>query len=78
MTGGQLTGVSLQYLLHYLLSVKNWLNRYSWQRSPVSITAWALLRDSYHGGAVPPVPGSAHSRGGAPPGPAGLWGRGAR
>ncbi|XP_073655516.1 cyclin-Q isoform X2 [Tursiops truncatus] len=39
-----------KYLLHYLLSVKNWLNRYSWQRSPVSITAWALLRDSYHGG----------------------------
>lgn len=29
-------------------------------------------------GAVPPVPGSAHSRGSAPPGPAGLWGRGAR
>lgn len=45
-----LTGVSLQYLLHYLISLKNWLNRYSWQRTPISITAWALLRDSYHGG----------------------------
>ncbi|XP_055964681.1 cyclin-Q isoform X2 [Sorex fumeus] len=39
-----------QYLLHYLLSLKNWLNRYSWQRTPISVTAWALLRDSYHGG----------------------------
>ncbi|XP_057574875.1 cyclin-Q isoform X3 [Hippopotamus amphibius kiboko] len=38
------------YLLHYLVSLKNWLNRYSWQRTPVSVTAWALLRDSYHGG----------------------------
>nr|XP_055194971.1 cyclin-Q isoform X1 [Nyctereutes procyonoides] len=38
------------YLLHYLISLKNWLNRYSWQRTPVSVTAWALLRDSYHGG----------------------------
>nr|XP_025131813.1 cyclin-Q isoform X6 [Bubalus bubalis] len=39
-----------KYLLHYLVSLKNWLNRYSWQRTPVSITAWALLQDSYHGG----------------------------
>lgn len=39
-----------KYLLHYLLSLKNWLNRHSWQRTPVSVTAWALLRDSYHGG----------------------------
>ncbi|XP_019610729.1 cyclin-Q isoform X2 [Rhinolophus sinicus] len=39
-----------KYLLHYLISLKNWLNRYSWQRTPISITAWALLRDSYHGG----------------------------
>lgn len=45
-----LTCVSLQYLLHYLVSLKNWLNRYSWQRTPISVTAWALLRDSYHGG----------------------------
>ncbi|XP_022347050.1 cyclin-related protein FAM58A isoform X2 [Enhydra lutris kenyoni] len=39
-----------KYLLHYLISLKNWLNRYSWQRTPISVTAWALLRDSYHGG----------------------------
>ncbi|KAG8518495.1 Cyclin-Q [Galemys pyrenaicus] len=38
-----------KYLLHYLISLKNWLNRYSWQRIPISVTAWALLRDSYHG-----------------------------
>ncbi|XP_008575265.1 PREDICTED: cyclin-related protein FAM58A [Galeopterus variegatus] len=39
-----------KYLLHYLISLKNWLNRYRWQRTPIAITAWALLRDSYHGG----------------------------
>ncbi|XP_032253317.1 cyclin-Q isoform X3 [Mirounga angustirostris] len=39
-----------KYLLHYLISLKNWLNRYCWQRTPISVTAWALLRDSYHGG----------------------------
>ncbi|XP_007955391.1 cyclin-Q [Orycteropus afer afer] len=38
-----------KYLLHYLISLKNWMNRYSWQRTPISVTAWALLRDSYHG-----------------------------
>ncbi|XP_070258929.1 cyclin-Q-like [Myotis yumanensis] len=39
-----------RYLLHYLISLKNWLNPYSWQRTPISVTAWALLRDSYRGG----------------------------
>ncbi|XP_005886233.1 PREDICTED: cyclin-related protein FAM58A [Myotis brandtii] len=39
-----------KYLLHYLISLKNWLNPYSWQRTPISVTAWALLRDSYRGG----------------------------
>lgn len=39
-----------KHLLHYLISLKNWLNRHSWQRTPISVTAWALLRDSYHGG----------------------------
>ncbi|XP_070258886.1 cyclin-Q-like [Myotis yumanensis] len=39
-----------RYLLHYLISLKNWLTPYSWQRTPISVTAWALLRDSYRGG----------------------------
>ncbi|KAG6920376.1 family with sequence similarity 58 member A [Chelydra serpentina] len=39
-----------KYLLHYLLSLRPWLNRHGWERSPVSAAAWALLRDSYHGG----------------------------
>lgn len=39
-----------KYLLHYLLSLQNWMNRYTWQRTPIALTAWALLRDSYHGG----------------------------
>ncbi|XP_061076119.1 cyclin-Q [Conger conger] len=38
-----------KYLLHYLLSLKALLNRHSWSRTPVCETAWALLRDSYHG-----------------------------
>ncbi|XP_070258888.1 cyclin-Q-like [Myotis yumanensis] len=41
-----------RYLLHYLISLKNWLNPYSWQRTPISVIAWALLRDSYRGGFV--------------------------
>ncbi|KAH0628790.1 hypothetical protein JD844_010314 [Phrynosoma platyrhinos] len=38
-----------KYLLHYLLSLKHWMNRHSWDRTPVAVAAWALLRDSYHG-----------------------------
>nr|XP_033776956.1 cyclin-Q isoform X1 [Geotrypetes seraphini] len=38
-----------KYLLHYLLSMKHWMNRHSWERTPVAAAAWALLRDSYHG-----------------------------
>ncbi|XP_067833051.1 cyclin-Q-like [Heptranchias perlo] len=38
-----------KYLLHYLVSLRNWMNRHSWNRTPVVVTAWALLRDSYHG-----------------------------
>ncbi|KAJ8260390.1 hypothetical protein GJAV_G00181550 [Gymnothorax javanicus] len=38
-----------KYLLHYLLSLKALLNRHAWGRTPVCETAWALLRDSYHG-----------------------------
>eukprot|EP00069_Balaena_mysticetus_P008184 bmy_19612T0 len=41
---------ALRFQVSFQHPHKNWLNRYSWQRSPVSITAWALLRDSYHGG----------------------------
>ncbi|XP_060108271.1 cyclin-Q [Heteronotia binoei] len=37
-----------KYLLHYLLSLKHWMNRHSWDRTPVAVAAWALLRDSYH------------------------------
>lgn len=38
-----------KYLLHYLISVKNLLNRHAWARTPIAETAWALLKDSYHG-----------------------------
>ncbi|KAG9477825.1 hypothetical protein GDO78_013025 [Eleutherodactylus coqui] len=37
------------YLLHYLVSLKNWMNRHSWERTPIATASWALLRDSYHG-----------------------------
>lgn len=39
----------LQYLLHYLVSVKSLVNRHAWSRAPVAETSWALLRDCYHG-----------------------------
>lgn len=38
-----------KYLLHYLVSVRNLLNRHAWSRTPIAETAWALLKDSYHG-----------------------------
>ncbi|XP_075434507.1 cyclin-Q isoform X1 [Ascaphus truei] len=38
-----------KYLLHYLISLKNWMNRHSWDRTPIATASWALLRDSYHG-----------------------------
>ncbi|MBN3296877.1 CCNQ protein, partial [Amia calva] len=38
-----------KYLLHYLVSLQNLLNRHAWRRTPIAKTAWALLRDSYHG-----------------------------
>ncbi|XP_041035535.1 cyclin-Q [Carcharodon carcharias] len=38
-----------KYLLHYLISLRNWTNRHMWKRTPVAVTAWAVLRDSYHG-----------------------------
>ncbi|XP_043540920.1 cyclin-Q, partial [Chiloscyllium plagiosum] len=38
-----------KYLLHYLVSLKNWMNSHAWERTPVAVTAWAALRDSYHG-----------------------------
>ncbi|KAM4663013.1 cyclin-Q [Discoglossus pictus] len=38
-----------KYLLHYLISTKNWMNRHSWDRTPIATASWALLRDSYHG-----------------------------
>ncbi|XP_028848649.1 cyclin-Q [Denticeps clupeoides] len=38
-----------KYLLHYLLSVRGLLNRHACARTPITETAWALLKDSYHG-----------------------------
>ncbi|XP_014438951.1 cyclin-Q [Tupaia chinensis] len=35
---------------HHALSALCLASRYSWPRPPVSVPAWALLRDSYHGG----------------------------
>ena len=38
-----------QYMLHYLKSLENWFEPALWRRTPVAKTAWAILRDSYHG-----------------------------
>ncbi|KAK3547145.1 hypothetical protein QTP86_015608 [Hemibagrus guttatus] len=38
-----------KYLLHYLLSVRSLMNRHAWSRTPIAETAWALIKDSYHG-----------------------------
>ena len=36
----------LQYLLYYLMSLRDWLGHTPWSKVPVAETAWALLRDS--------------------------------
>ena len=40
---------SFQYLVHYLKSLMDWLDPSVVETVPVATTAWALLRDSYHG-----------------------------
>ena len=37
-----------QFLLHYLLALSRWVNEGVWQRSHVTVVAWALLQDSFH------------------------------
>ena len=38
----------LQFLLHYLKSLYDWLGPETAKTVPVAQTAWAILRDSYH------------------------------
>ena len=37
-----------QFLLHYLLALSRWVNEGVWQRSHMTMVAWALLQDSFH------------------------------
>ena len=37
-----------QLLLHYLMALSRWVNEGVWQRSHVTVVAWALLQDSFH------------------------------
>jgi len=39
----------LQYLIHFLKSLYDWLDRRYTRQTPIASTAWALLCDSYHG-----------------------------
>ncbi|KAJ8301804.1 hypothetical protein KUTeg_020791 [Tegillarca granosa] len=38
-----------RYMLHYLKYLRDWFDPYTWEDIPITRTAWALLRDSYHG-----------------------------
>ncbi|KAL5013633.1 hypothetical protein ScPMuIL_007903 [Solemya velum] len=38
-----------KYLLHYLKFIRDWFEPYKWDNLPITRTAWAILRDSYHG-----------------------------
>lgn len=38
-----------KYLVHYLKSIYDWLNKETTDHVPIAQTAWAILRDSYHG-----------------------------
>jgi len=41
--------VLLQYLVHFLKSLYDWIDRRCTRQTPIASTAWALLCDSYHG-----------------------------
>ncbi|XP_069137252.1 cyclin-Q-like [Argopecten irradians] len=41
-----------RYLLHYLKFIKDWFEPYRWEDLPIARTAWALLRDCYHGNVI--------------------------
>lgn len=41
--------LSFQYLLHYIKSVQDLLPPHIVSKTPIASTAWAILRDSYHG-----------------------------
>jgi len=38
-----------KYLVHYLKSLYDWLDRETVEHVPIASTSWALLSDSYHG-----------------------------
>ena len=37
-----------KYLVHYLKSLRDWMDADVWNTVPLCSTAWAMLRDSYH------------------------------
>jgi len=41
--------ILLQYLVHFLKSLYDWLDQRCTRQIPIASTAWALLSDSYHG-----------------------------
>ncbi|KAJ1155489.1 hypothetical protein NDU88_008219 [Pleurodeles waltl] len=51
-----------KYLLHYLVSLKNWMKRHCWDRTPIAQAAWALLRDRSPG-LMSSIRGTAHCGG---------------
>ncbi|XP_038054352.1 cyclin-Q-like [Patiria miniata] len=38
-----------KYMVHYLKSLRDWMDQEVWNQTPICRTAWAMLRDSYHG-----------------------------
>eukprot|EP00088_Acartia_fossae_P011492 TRINITY_DN1583_c0_g1_i1.p1 TRINITY_DN1583_c0_g1~~TRINITY_DN1583_c0_g1_i1.p1 ORF type:complete len:140 (-),score=25.84 TRINITY_DN1583_c0_g1_i1:193-612(-) len=37
-----------KYLLHYLTSVRDWMDESEWLTYPIPKTAWSILQDLYH------------------------------
>jgi len=37
-----------KYLLHYLTSIRDWMNPQDWAKFPIGKTSWSLLQDLYH------------------------------
>jgi len=37
-----------KFLVHYLVSLRDWMSRDVWTKYPLARTAWSLLQDLYH------------------------------
>lgn len=43
---------TLQFLVHYLKTLEDWVGHNNWIKTPVARTAWSVLQDFHHDPAI--------------------------